>query len=58
MEKMTIKEVAEDLGMDVRTVRLGIKQGSLPFGVAIKNKRWTYHIWEQKYKEWKERNLG
>lgn len=57
MEKMTVKEVAQDLNMDVRTVRLGIKQGVFPFGVAIKGQRWRYTIWKSKYEAWKEKAI-
>jgi len=54
MEKLTIQEVADDLNIDVRTLRAGLEQGVFPFGVAIKRNRMTYHIWKDKFEAWKE----
>ena len=54
MEKLTIQEVADDLNIDVRTLRAGLEQGVFPFGVAIQRQRMTYHIWKDKFEAWKE----
>ena len=54
MEKLTIQEVADDLNIDVRTLRAGLEQGVFPFGVAIQRHRMTYHIWKDKFEAWKE----
>ena len=55
MEKLTVKEVAKDMNVDVKTLRAGLEQGKFPFGVAIKRHRMTYHIWKEKYEAWKEK---
>lgn len=52
--KKTLQEVANDLDIDVRTLRAGLEQGVFPFGVAIQRNRMTYHIWKDKYEAWKE----
>ena len=44
IQTMTVKEVADIIGKPPAFVRLGIKQDTLPFGVAIKQKRWSYWI--------------
>ena len=52
MAKITIKEVAERLGISQQSVRLGLQRGELPFGSAIKTSdRFTYVIYEKKLKE-------
>lgn len=52
MAKITIKEVAEMLGISPQSVRLGLQRGELPFGSAIKTSdRFTYVIYEKKLKE-------
>ena len=32
------------LGKSAQFIRCGLQSGKLPFGVAIKAKRWSYHI--------------
>lgn len=52
MEKLTVKEASELLGIDSQTLRAGIEQGVFPFAVAIKRSKWTYHIYKNKLEEW------
>ena len=52
IQTMTVMEVAQILGKPPKFVRLGIKQGSLPFGVAVKQKRWSYWISKEKFERW------
>ena len=42
---MKVSEAAELLGKTPQFVRVGLQQGRLPFGTAVKfSKRWSYHI--------------
>lgn len=45
-QRVPIKEVAERTGMSAETIRIGLRQGVFPFGVAIQTSktRWTYHV--------------
>lgn len=52
IQTMTVKEVADIIGKPPAFVRLGIKQGTLPFGVAVKQKRWSYWISKDKFERW------
>lgn len=53
MAKITIKEVAEMLGISPQSVRLGLQRGELPFGSAIKTSdRFTYVFYPEKIKEY------
>lgn len=57
---MTIKEVSQDLRMPEQAVRERLKRGLYPFGDAIKyegSSKWTYQIYEERYKLWKEGRL-
>ncbi|MDY0257296.1 hypothetical protein [Gudongella oleilytica] len=56
VEKMTVKEVSDIIGKPPQFVRLGIKQGTLPFGVAVKQKRWSYWISREKFERWLNSN--
>lgn len=43
--RVTVKEAAEILGTSQEYIRLGIRQGVLPIGTAVKmSSVWTYHI--------------
>ena len=44
MERITVKEAAELLGVSEQFVRIGMQRGQLPIGTAVKLKRWAYHI--------------
>lgn len=42
---MTPEEAGRIIGKPAQFVRVGLQQGRLPFGVAVKmSKRWSYHI--------------
>lgn len=49
MERITIEQASEILGIPPQAVRVAMQQGKLPIGVAIKsNKRWSYYLWREK----------
>ena len=55
MSKITIKQVADELGMHPQTVRVFIQSGRFPFGVAMKmpgSNQYTYTIFPQKFYEY------
>lgn len=42
---MTVPEAAKIMGVSPQFLRLGIQEGSFPFGVAVKfSKKWSYYI--------------
>lgn len=43
---MLVSEAAKRLGMSTQTLRLALRQGLFPFGVAVKtsDNRYTYYI--------------
>lgn len=50
---MKIKEVATRLGKSEQFVRVGLQDGRLPFGVAVKvKKRWNYHISDNAFNDY------
>ena len=43
--RVTVKQAAKLLGVSEQFIRIGLQQGVLPIGVAVKmSERWTYHI--------------
>lgn len=51
-QNLTCKQVAKLMGKDDKFVRLGLQQGILPFGYAVKTStRWTYFINREKFEE-------
>lgn len=45
MQKVPVKEAAEILGVSPQFIRVGLQQGVLPIGTAVKmSSVWTYHI--------------
>lgn len=50
--KLTVKEAAALMGVTPQFLRLGLQQGRLPFGVAVKFKRWSYYINPAKFYEY------
>ena len=42
--KITTKIAADVIGKPEQFVRLGLQQGRLPIGTAVKGKRWSYDI--------------
>lgn len=52
MGKITISEVAKQLGISPQSLRLGLQRGEIPFGTAIKTSgKYTYLIYEKKLRE-------
>lgn len=55
MKKRTISDVARLLGISPQSLRIGLQNGDLPFGSAIKTSgKYTYLIYEKKLKEYLE----
>ena len=52
-KKLMIQEAAALMGVSPQYVRIGIQQGVLPFGVAVKvgGNRYTYYISPAKFME-------
>ena len=44
IEKMTVKEAAEIMGVTPRFIQAGLQQQKLPFGTAVEFDRWSYWI--------------
>lgn len=45
MERVSIAQAADTLGVSEQFIRIGLREGNLPFGHAVKmSSRWTYHI--------------
>lgn len=50
MNRITVHEAAEILGVSEQAVRIGIRNGSLPIGTCIKAKhRWNYIIPQKRF---------
>lgn len=50
---MTVKEAASLLGKSEQFIRIGLQQGALPFGTAVKMRgRYSYHISDKKIHEY------
>ena len=51
---MKVKEAAQLLGKTEQFIRIGLQQGALPFGAAVKMKggRYSYYISEKKLNEY------
>ena len=50
--RLSISKAAELLNCSEETIRNGLKEGSFPFGFAVKqSNRWTYIITVQKFEE-------
>ncbi|RDW15940.1 hypothetical protein [Oceanobacillus chungangensis] len=53
VNKITVKEASEFMGVSQQFIRLGLQQKILPFGVAVKmSSVWTYHISRKKLFEY------
>jgi hypothetical protein len=46
------------LGKSAQFIRCGLQSGKLPFGVAIKTKRWSYHISGEALVHYKKYGIG
>lgn len=50
--RLSVAEAAHLLGASEQFVRIGLKQGDLKFGMAVKmSSQWTYVITKQKFEE-------
>ena len=51
---LSVKETAALLNKSQQFVRIGLQQGVLPIGIAIKmnGERWTYHISKKRLEEY------
>lgn len=55
MKKLTVKDVAQRLGVAETTIRAGLQIGAFPFGTAYKKdgcKTWTYVLYPAKVAEY------
>lgn len=53
MQKISIKKAAEVMGKSQQFIRIGLQNGKLPFGTAIKmSSIWTYYISPEKFCEY------
>jgi len=53
MSKISVEEAAKQMGVTPMFVRMGLRTGRLPFGVAVKfEKRWRYHINPERFRRW------
>jgi hypothetical protein len=51
--RVTVKQAAKLLGVSEQFIRIGLQQGVLPIGAAVKmSERWTYHISLKKLNEY------
>ena len=49
---LSVEEAAKLMGVGAQFVRVGLQQGRLPFGWAVKNKsKWRYYISKEKFTE-------
>jgi len=50
---ISVKEAAEKLGKSEMFIRVGLRQGRLPIGTAVKtSSQWSYHISPKLLKEY------
>lgn len=53
LKNISIKQAARELGKCEQFVRVGLQRGTLPFGLAVKNKsKYSYHISPKKFYEY------
>lgn len=53
MTNLTVKQAAFILNKSQQFVRIGLQQGVLPIGTAIKmSNKWTYHISKKQLEEY------
>ena len=52
-EKLTVAEVAKQMGVTPMFLRLGLREGEFPFGRAVKfKKQWRYYINPVRFRKW------
>lgn len=53
MERITVQEAAQRMGVTPMFLRLCLREDKLPFGTAIKfDKQWSYHINPARFEIW------
>lgn len=51
--RITVKDASEIMGVSQQFIRIGLQQGILPFGVAVRNSsQYTYYISPKKFYEY------
>lgn len=60
VNRVTVIEAAQRMGVSPSYVRMGIRCGRLPFGTAVKTgeKKWTYHIVRAAFERYLEEGMG
>lgn len=59
IKRLTVEEVAAQMKIAPKTLRIALQQGKFPFGSAIRtSERWVYYINEAQFKSWKEGKLN
>ena len=53
-KKITVPEAAEIMGVTPMFLRMGLREGKFPFGVAIQGKRWAYYINAERFQAYME----
>lgn len=57
--RIPVPEAARIMGIPPMSLRLGMRAGEYPFGVAVKRKQWVYYINRVRFEAWVEgRDLG
>lgn len=59
--RMLPEEAAERMGCTAVFVRMSLRNGTLPFGNAVKfpgSTRWTYHISRERFEAWEAGKLA
>ena len=44
MERISVADAAKLMGVSKQFIRLGLQQGTLPIGTAVKMREWVYFI--------------
>lgn len=53
LKNISIAQAAKMLGKGEQFIRIGLQNGTIPFGFAVKNKkRWSYHISPKKLNDY------
>lgn len=61
VERVTTKQAAKELNMDIESLQYLLRQGKLPIGYALKKegkKRFTYHIYRGLLDNYKKQLSG
>ena len=51
--KFSVEQAAKIMGVSPMFLRLGLRRGEFPFGVAVKfEKQWRYYINPERFRRW------